>query len=199
MIALKHLLSVAMGTALLISLNGCGKKPEVVPEKTLVTRPALKQLPSALIPNGHWLVNPLHCSKQLPSQGVFDFKVNGHEIVTFGIEQKGKWHQFDDEAVKAQANRFLSSDKASCLTFPTDNLIYASFSAPGTEYTLIYASGSDKLLLIDGQNTHLASKFDIEAFRTYEFVELEQPDDVDVADQPVTNTNSLIEVIHEQG
>lgn len=194
MITSKHIVISAIAATLLFPLAGCGKKIEEAPVKKVEIKTSLKPLSNALIPNGHWLVNPLYCAKQLPSQGVYDFKISDTTFTMIGIDQKGAWYSLDDQALRDNAQSFLETDNATCLDMSLDALTYATFTAPGTKLTLAYSPGADSLIVIKGNEAHLATRFDMDILKHFEFVEIEQPDVID-EEEPQTTKNQLIEVV----
>lgn len=174
---LKAVATLLVGT---LMLSACDKQPQVsepVIKPTPIVKP--KPLAASLIPNGHWLANPLHCSKQLPSQGVYDFKIENYAHTFIGITQEGKWDGVETDTYKARIEAFLATEQASCLPNDMSKMIVAKYSAPGTTKILAYTLGTGFVMVIHDDSIDIATRFDMDMLKSFEYVELMSPDAID--------------------
>lgn len=158
----------------LLLLSACSKDDSQPTEQTQTPVPQVQHKPLAqeLIPNGHWLFNPLHCSKELPSNGVFDLKINEYNLTYINITQSGDWAEID---VKAETHKsvqdYLASDSAKCLGMSKDQLKYARYTAPGTQFDFVLSPKSSAVLMITKEGIYPALAFDEKVLTGYKYVE----------------------------
>jgi hypothetical protein len=178
--------------ATLAFLTACGNN-EPATTSTIEQQPkptAYKPLTKEFIPNGHWLFNPRHCSKELPSTGVFDIKVNDYKVTYIGIAQNGEWDELEPKPETQKAvEGFLASDAAKCLNMQKENLKYARFTAPGTQFDFVLSKDNKSVLLINKDAVYPAFIFDEKVLTTYKYVELNTEEQV-AAPVEVINQNS---------
>lgn len=174
-------------------LSACSKeeKPTESPKTQEPVKVAQQPLPEELTPNGHWLFNPRHCSKELPSAGVFDIKVKEKSVTFIGITQSGDWDVFEpSDKTKALVQDFLASDASKCLGIKVESVKYARYTAPGTQFDFVL-NDSKAVLLITQEGIVPALPFDEKILTTYKYVELNAPEEpIELLQQNPSNTDT---------
>ena len=176
-------------------LSACSKEeaPAETPKIQEPVKVAQQPLPEELIPNGHWLFNPRHCAKELPSVGVFDIKVSTRNVTFIGITQSGDWDVFSpSDKTKGLVKEFLATDAAQCLGISKENVKYARYTAPGTQFDFVL-NGTKAVLLITQEGIIPALPFDEKVLTTYKYVELNAPEEpVELLKQNPSNTDASV-------
>lgn len=138
---------------------------------------AEQTLAASLIPDGHWLFNPRHCLKELPSAGVFDVKVEQSNFTYIGITQIGKWTTLPLGTVKESLNKFFSLRENKCFAPTSDYTpVLARFKAPGTDMTFVVIPGHDKIFRLQGEEIIPAANFDASFLKQFKFIEVQKND-----------------------
>lgn len=159
----------------------------------------LKPLSASLIPNGHWLFNPLHCSQSLPSQGVYDIKINGNAFEYIGITQQGEWHAVDAPEFSSKLLQYLENDSATCYQVEKDKLVFATFTAPGTQLIVGYNPGSGVIFTESDGLIVAGTQFNMDTLKEFTFVHVDDVEPIDplLVEQPTQTENDEEGVIYE--
>ena len=193
-------IQLSLGVLAIAILTACGPKVE---DQPILADAAAKPKPAVLsdsqIPHGHWLVNPLHCLKQLPSHGVYDFKIKSQVLTTNGIKQQGEWNKLDAENIIPRLSEYLASDLASCVDIDIGDISFASYTAPGNRLEVGFVADKDILFVLKPDSILLAKNFDVQVFRDYTFVEINMVDEHATEASDNEEPQSPIEVTYGQG
>lgn len=131
------------------------------------------RLDKKLIPDGHWLVNSHFCKKQLPSLGVYDFKIEQDKFTKIGISQDGKWYQSEEPKFKEVVLQSLSDENFKCAAINEEKLVFARYEAVGTAMNIAFEPGAKYLITQTKDTLDLAVIFDVEILKNFEFIQID--------------------------
>lgn len=164
-----------LAAAALTLLASCGKKeqPEAGLDLQQPKQVKVKPLSQSLIPSGHWLFNPLHCSDSIPSNGVFDLKIDGNAINYIGITQNGQWHGIESSVFSSELSDYLKTNDAACFSVDKEKLVFARFTAPGTEFYLAFNPKTGVVFTRSDNGIVPGTIFNLDVLKNFAFVQIE--------------------------